>query len=375
MALSLLLSSRFILMSSIGMAGKAARSPLTRRALDVAASRRLRRGASLVAVSLVLASCGAFNRGEQISSNPRLVEYGEPVPKGGGIYKVGNPYKISGRTYTPREDPTYNKTGTASWYGLQFHGRRTANGEIYDMDALSAAHPTLPLPSFARVRNLRNGKEVVVRINDRGPYASDRIIDLSSRAADVLDFKRDGTTPVQVTYLGRAPLNGDDGWVTTSRRADEDRRRVAALMAGEGGAATLAPPSHATSTPAPPQQPVQVASAGPLRPGGSTPEHPQAASPQPLASPPTAYAAQPSVAQSMGALSVQAASFRDRDNAERMRTRLAALGPVGVDPVDVGGITYYRVRMGPFADSAQASSTLDRLAAAGVNGARLVPSY
>jgi rare lipoprotein A len=231
------------------------------------------------------------------------------------------------------------------------------------------------LPSFARVRNLRNGKEVVVRINDRGPYASDRIIDLSSRAADVLDFKRDGTTPVQVTYLGRAPLNGDDGWVTTSRRADEDRRRVAALMAGEGGAATLAPPSHATSTPAQPQQPVQVASAGPLRPGGSTPEHPQAAGPQPLASPPTAYTAQPSVAQSMGALSVQAASFRDRDNAERMRTRLAALGPVGVDPVDVGGITYYRVRMGPFADSAQASSTLDRLAAAGVNGARLVPSY
>lgn len=130
--------------------------------------------------------------------------------KGQGYYKVGRPYQISGRWYYPKEDPTYDRTGMASWYGDKFHGRMTANGEKYDMDALTAAHPTLPMPSFARVTNLANNRTVLVRINDRGPYARNRVIDLSRSVAKLLDFKHLGVTKVRVEYVGRAPLNGDN---------------------------------------------------------------------------------------------------------------------------------------------------------------------
>ena len=101
------------------------------------------------------------------------------IAKGGGIYKVGRPYHVAGRWYHPRENPNYDRVGTASWYGTAFHGRRTSNGEIYDMYALTAGHPTLPMPSYAYVTNLQNGRTVLVRVNDRGPYAKDRLIDLS----------------------------------------------------------------------------------------------------------------------------------------------------------------------------------------------------
>ena len=142
----------------------------------------------------------------------RVIALGQPVPKGGGVYQIGKPYEISGLTYTPREEPGYDRVGNASWYGELFHGRRTANGEIYDMDRLSAAHPTLPLPVYARVTNLNNGRTIVVRINDRGPYARDRIIDLSRRSAELLGFRNNGTATVRVKYLGRAPLDGDDSY-------------------------------------------------------------------------------------------------------------------------------------------------------------------
>ncbi|MGE0668963.1 MAG: septal ring lytic transglycosylase RlpA family protein [Sphingomonadales bacterium] len=130
-----------------------------------------------------------------------------PVPSGkGGIYKVGNPYVINGVTYVPREDPTYSETGIASWYGPQFHGERTANGEIFDMELVSAAHRTLPMPSLVRVTNLENGRTMVVRLNDRGPYARGRIIDMSKKAAELLGFQGAGTAMVRVEYVGRAPL-------------------------------------------------------------------------------------------------------------------------------------------------------------------------
>ena len=141
-----------------------------------------------------------------------MIPLGQPVPKGGGVYQVGKPYQVGSLVYTPREDPGYDRVGSASWYGELFQGRRTANGEIYDMDRLSAAHPTLPLPVYARVTNLNNGRTIVVRINDRGPYASDRIIDLSRRSAELLGFRNHGTATVRVKYLGRAPLNGDDSY-------------------------------------------------------------------------------------------------------------------------------------------------------------------
>ncbi len=118
--------------------------------------------------------------------------------------KVGEPYQIGDQWYFPRMVDHYREVGVASWYGVPFHGRQTANGEIYDMHGMTAAHPTLPLPSLARVTNLQNGRSVVVRINDRGPFAKKRIIDLSRRAAWELGFKDQGTTDVEVVYMGLA---------------------------------------------------------------------------------------------------------------------------------------------------------------------------
>ena len=117
------------------------------------------------------------------------------------IYKIGKKYNVGGKFYYPKKDLYYNKTGIASWYGPKFHGKLTANGEIYNQYALTAAHKTLPLPSAVKVTNLKNNKSIVLRINDRGPFVNDRIIDLSSKAADILDLKREGTGLVRVQIL------------------------------------------------------------------------------------------------------------------------------------------------------------------------------
>lgn len=145
-----------------------------------------------------------------VKASPRVVADGQPVPKGGGRYMVGDPYEVKGKVYVPKEDPNYNKTGLASWYGSAFHGRYTANGEIYDSSYLSAAHPTFPLPSYARVTNLDTGSSVIVRVNDRGPFHPGRIIDVSDKTAELLDFKRTGTARVNVQYVGKADLSGHD---------------------------------------------------------------------------------------------------------------------------------------------------------------------
>lgn len=158
------------------------------------------------------ASLGGFGQIDPrygVRPSPRVIAEGEEVPKGGGAYMVGKPYKIAGRTYYPSERP-YSAVGTASWYGSDFHGRRTANGEIFDRQSISAAHPTMPLPSYARVTNLRNDRSIVVRVNDRGPYHGGRVMDVSQRVAHALDFHGVGTTRVKVDWIGRADLDGDD---------------------------------------------------------------------------------------------------------------------------------------------------------------------
>src|SRR5438034_10922677 len=142
---------------------------------------------AVIALSFALAHCGqAPSNKYGVPASPRVVEDGEPVPKGGGRYSVGKPYSINGRTYVPAESPAYRGEGIASWYGPDFHGLLTANGEVYDMHAISAAHTTMPLPSYARVTHLANGRSIVVRVNDRGPYARNRIIDLSIGTAKAL---------------------------------------------------------------------------------------------------------------------------------------------------------------------------------------------
>jgi len=144
-----------------------------------------------------------------VSSSPRVSRVANP-PRGGGRYLVGKPYTVAGKTYTPKEDPSYVAQGKASWYGADFHGRLTANGEIFSANAISGAHPTLPLPSYVRVTNLDNGRSLVVRVNDRGPYLPGRLMDVSARAADLLGFMNRGSANIQVNYVGPAPLQGDD---------------------------------------------------------------------------------------------------------------------------------------------------------------------
>ena len=144
-----------------------------------------------------------------VAASPRVTT-SRKIRRGGGRSVVGKPYRIAGKWYYPRVETDYDKVGTASWYGPNFQGRLTANGEIFDQYFLSAAHPTLPLPSYVRVKNLSNGRTVTVRVNDRGPFANNRMIDLSRRAAEVLGFVNQGTARVRVTYIGPAPLEGDD---------------------------------------------------------------------------------------------------------------------------------------------------------------------
>lgn len=145
-----------------------------------------------------------------VTASRRVAGTGERIPKGGGVYKVGEPYQVGGRWYNPRQQPEYDRIGIASWYGNDFHGRHTANGEVFDMHALTAAHPTLPLPSYAYVTNLSNNRTILVRINDRGPYVGERMIDLSRESARALGLLGGGTGRVRVRYAGPAPLDGND---------------------------------------------------------------------------------------------------------------------------------------------------------------------
>ena len=165
---------------------------------------------------------GAFPSSKYGPASARVVEDGQPVPKGGGRELIGNSYTVAGKRYTPYQKPVgYTAVGTASWYGEAFHGRRTANGEVYDRFGISAAHPTMPLPAYARVTNMANSRSMIVRVNDRGPFHSGRIMDVSQKAADALAFRHLGTARIKVEYLGQASLAGsDDQMLLASLRTD-----------------------------------------------------------------------------------------------------------------------------------------------------------
>ncbi len=194
-----------------------------------ALARRLAQASAVACGCLLLANCSSstskltsrVDPKYGVSASPRVIEPGQPVPKGGGVYRVGKPYQVAGVTYTPEENRNYRAEGLASWYGDDFHGRLTANGEIYDMEAISAAHPTMPMPSYARVTNIKTRKSLIVRVNDRGPYHANREIDLSARAADLLGFRGHGVARVRVEYVGAAPIQGTD-----------DRQLIATLREG-----------------------------------------------------------------------------------------------------------------------------------------------
>jgi peptidoglycan lytic transglycosylase len=201
---------------------------------------RFARLAALGAGCLALANCssgvGRIDPRYGVSASERVVPIGERAPKGGGVYKTGKPYTVAGRTYVPTTDPRdYHAVGLASWYGDDFHGRYTANGEIFDEQSISAASPVLPLPSYARVTNLSNHRSIVVRINDRGPYAQNRIIDVSRKTAKLLGFHDRGITKVKVDYVGRAPLRGssDRELVATLRQHTPGEERSVRVASNE----------------------------------------------------------------------------------------------------------------------------------------------
>ncbi len=166
---------------------------------------------------------------------PKVASYTPPdrVPRVQGVYKVGKPYSINGVTYVPAEDPSYDKVGMASWYGTDFHGKQTANGELFDMEAITAAHPTLPMPSYVHVTNLRNGRTMLVRVNDRGPYKPGRIIDLSRRTAQLLGFDRNGVTEIRVRFAGLAPLDPKDDRRERQHLAAQPWHRMASASWGQ----------------------------------------------------------------------------------------------------------------------------------------------
>ena len=287
-----------------------------------------------------------------------------------GYYKVGQPYVISGVRYVPRVDYDYDETGIASWYGPGFHGRLTANGEIYDQYALTAAHPTLPMPSLVRVTNLENGKVLDLRINDRGPFKPGRIIDVSKRGAELLGFLGQGIAKVRVQVL------------------EQESRELAALARGgtiaESGDIARIPPGEVDqfvaapfeSVAAEPIAPAPVSSA-PVSAAPVSPEPSRTASPPALAPTPLAPSSQPSgqvtqVAVAPSDLFIQAGAFSQQTNALNLAQRLTPYGSPSISETSVGGQRLWRVRLGPLRDVAEADAVLAALIYDGFPQSRVV---
>jgi rare lipoprotein A len=272
-----------------------------------------------------------------------------------GTYKVGSPYKIDGVWYYPAEDFSYAESGVASWYGEKFHGRTTANGEIYDMNGLTAAHRTLPMPSFVRVTNLENGRSINLRVNDRGPFARGRIIDLSRRAAQLLGFALRGTAKVRVEILETESRQA--ALMAQRRMTGENEIEVAAVPRVAVAAQSLPLPGSGEAVAPPPPAPVESAAV----------------------SAPTAMMTEPQVTETVtvgpvlsSRIYVQAGAFALFDNANRTRARLSGLGPTIVEQVDQPDITLFRVRVGPVDTVAEADRMLAMIAGAGYPEARII---
>ncbi len=211
--------------------------------------------ALVAGIGLALANCsGPATKTSKVdpkygvAASPLVVSDGSEIPRGGGREMVGRSYTIAGRTYTPRRDESYSDRGLASWYGPGFHGRQTANGEVFDQHAISAAHTTMPLPSYARVTNLDNSRSLIVRVNDRGPFHGNRIIDVSKTVAEALDFRQNGVGRVQVDYVGPAHVDGSDDQILISTLRTDGQMAQLPDQGTRPGATMLAeatPPAQA----------------------------------------------------------------------------------------------------------------------------------
>lgn len=257
--------------------------------------------------------------------------------------RVGPPYEANGQWYVPTPEPGYAETGIASWYGPTFHGQRTASGEVFDQEALTAAHPTLPIPSLVQVTNLENGREIIVRVNDRGPFVGGRLIDLSRRSAEVLGFEDQGQARVHVRYLGPAPrrVNADGSVAPATPPVPPAAPPANAQV--EEGPVPLTPPSAQAQ-----DDGDDLLAGAPV--GGE------------VARPPATYAPPPAA----GAYVVQVGAFSDPSNAQRVRNEVQAAGPVTVDVRRAAdGRELFRVRVGPFQTQAEADDARRTLAELG----------
>ena len=288
---------------------------------------------------------------------PPAIEEEPPIVTSRGIYKIGDPYEVAGVWYYPREDLQYDQTGIGSWYGEEFHGRLTANGEIFDRNLITAAHPTLPMPVNARVTNLENGRSLVVRINDRGPFVNGRVIDLSEQAAELLGYRAQGTARVRVTFLGRADLDGNR-----------------TLLAGEA-----TPEEIANAVPAAPTGVVASGALAPVAGAAIASERPVEALPQPVAQQAQSAAGLPGVdgqvtqlpVPQLTGIYIQAGAFSIFENADRVATELAFAG-ARISQIERDGMPLYRVRMGPYQDVATADAVLFNVQTSGHMDAQFV---
>ena len=277
-----------------------------------------------------------------------------PVPH--PAYKVGDPYQVNGVWYYPQEQPDYDATGIASWYGQDYQGKPTADGEIFDRNNVTAAHPTLPMPVNVRVTNLDNGRSIVVRINDRGPYVNGRILDVSEHTAELLGFRQQGLARVHVTFLGRAELNGS----------------------GLASLAEETPVEIATAVPAAPVTGVEVGMLAPVTGVPIEAEKPVASLPTPVEQtilPPLPEAVDGQVIEMpvpvATALYVQAGAFLSLTNANYLASRLSSAG-AKVSAGTKDGRLIYRVRVGPFQSVDDADAALSRVESLGQNDAQIV---
>ncbi len=316
----------------------------------------LRRPISLAVLLAGILALNACAETQFLISTAKRLDQGAPA----GGYKIGSPYKVGGVWYYPKVDYGYDETGIASWYGPQFHARRTANGEIFDMNAISAAHKTLPLPSFVTVTNLENGRRLNVRVNDRGPYVHGRIIDLSRRAAQLLGFRGKGTARVRVRIMAR------------------ESRALAARIKGESQLASVGTPIIVSSLPKP-----KVSTEALPPPSGSSKiqdRSVQAARPQPART--TAVVEARGLSPRLGVvgkvaarktrLYVQAGAFSRYENANKVRAKLNRLGPVRVSPILVDGRDLFRVRVGPMVSLAESDKMLEWVIQLGYPNSRIV---
>lgn len=311
----------------------------------------------IVAGCLFLTGCGGTR--QSTPDGYQVKEAQAPAPPSG--YKVGKPYQIQGVWYYPSEDFNYDETGIASWYGPDFHGKYTANGDVFDQNAVSAAHRTLPMPTIVKVTNLENGRSIEVKVNDRGPFAHGRILDLSKHAAELLGMDMQGTARVRVQVMA------DESRALALQLKGGDAPPIAAAPSVALQAETLAPPKGVKQ-----EAPSKAKSGKPVPPPPSAPSEAAVAS-SPAEEDQRLVSQTPvQVAPKATQIYIQAGAFSRYDNANRVSTALSGVWPATISQVHTKAGPFFRVRLGPLATVSDADALLEKVISSGYPDARVV---